>query len=776
MGASMQPKAPNPPGEYPAKSGMALSKMSENEAPAVPEGSQSGHQNPSIARSMSRYRRNRPGAHGIPSVPAIPRHATAPPPTSLPSQPKQQLAEDEQAREWHRQNTIDQLTGGTQPNRSISLPTAELEQETARAKDLSHKAPVHETTYPETHHQADSSGGESTRKSFFQKVKLAKTKKPVEQNEPRYIGVGGGGIVPGTDAPISAVNAGQRLVRVKYNDTTMDFAITPATQVQDVLLAASQLMSNDIDHEKFILLESFRQIGLQRPLRRYEHVREVMNSWESDSASHLIIIPPSSTEALARLDIQQVPSEQPSGITVELYHSQRPRKWDKRFVTLRTNGQVVVSKKENGKDATNICHLSDYDIYSPSPRALNKDIKPPKRICLAIKSQEKSAMFLNTEKFVHFFATNDRSIADKWHQAVQEWRSWYVVHKLGAGKVVDIEAVLAKQSSTQKKASRPRKPSHDEPAIDELSLDDEPPAIRNPFELHRPSSSKELFSLKRATREHVPPPTSRSKALRIDTDFGAPTTDSVPLVTGLSAKEVEAAAFAPAGLLGHTYTQRRHAMREREEREKREKEEPFSPHGLVGRSHLHHAAPHHQQARIQPGADAPSLLGRTNTVGQKFKPLVDLTPVFHEPPQHTRRGRGVTVEAGVPLIEGATGPALAPGAVAIPPATAWRRPSAEPWQTRSRANTARSMRSERYCSQTGRSAGSISAGASPTSPGMPFMPNSLLAGSARSPSGQGQTVPGRGHGVATGDRNATRPLLDLSPENPFAEGSLLGRL
>lgn len=759
---------------------MTSDEANEVRAPAMPRENQPNQQNPSIARSMSRYRRNRPATSGNTSVPAIPRHATAPPAALLPNHTKQQMTENVQARDQHRQNAMEQLTGGSKPDRSISLPPKELGREQARMMDQGFKEPAraqgYETAHFEKHHQADSTRVEVPRKSFLQKVKLAKTKEPAEEDErtPRYIGVGGGGIVPGTDAPMSAVNAGERHVRVRYNDTTMDLAITPATQVHDLLLEASQYLSRDIDHEKFIVLESFRQVGLERPLRRYEHVRDVMNSWAHDAASYLIIIPPSSAEALAQLDVHQVPSERPPETTVQLYYSQRPRKWEKRFVTLRSNGQVAVSKKENGKDVTNICHLSDFDIYSPSLRALNKDIKPPKRICLAIKSQEKSSMFLSTENFVHFFATNDRSIADKWHRAVQEWRSWYMVNKLGAGQPRESEAVFPTRSSTQKKVSRSRKPSYGESAMEESTMEYEPSLMQHAFEQSRPSSSKDLFSRKRAMREHAPPPTSSYKALTIDTGVDMPIAENGPLLAGMSAQEMESATFAPTGLLGRTYTQRRHAMREREEREKRAKQEPFSAQGLLNGNQLYAAALQHQQGSFNTmgnGADTASLMSRAQSISQKNKPLVDLTPVFHEPPQHTRKGRGVTVEAGLPLIEGATGPELASGLVAIPPATAWRRPSVEPSQTRSRANT---MRSVRHVTQPVHSPGSNSTGASPIASSIPFNPNSLLASSARMPCGQGQAF--TGHGVATGDRTATRPMLDMSPENPFAEGSLLRKL
>lgn len=268
-------------------------------------------------------------------------------------------------------------------------------------------------------------------------------------------------------------------------------------------------------------------------------------------------------------------------------------------------------------------------------------------------------------------------------------------------------------------------------------------------------------------REHLPSPTSGPRALTIDTKLVAPAANKGPLVQGISPEEIDAATFSPSGLLGHTYTYRRQAMRDREEREKRAKQDPFSAQGLLGGGTASSAAMQKRSGvdTLVHGTESTSLPRRGQTVGQRHKPLVDLTPVFREPPQHARKGPGVTVESG-PLIDAATGPPLAPGAVAIPPATAWRRPSVETaLPVRTRAST---MHSVRQPPPLGYSV-SNSAGSSPVAMGVPFTPNSLLA---NYPQGQETS----GHCVATGDRTARKPLLDMSAENPFAEGSLLRRL
>jgi hypothetical protein len=572
--------------------------------------------------------------------------------------------------------------------------------------------------------------------------------------------------------PVSAVNAGDRLVLVKFGDASAQLPVTPFTQVHDLLQSATKQISSNIDPDTFIVIESFEQIGLERPLRQYERIRDVMNSWALDTDGSLVIIPPSSMEVIAQLEAQSVPAEKPAQTTVYCYYSHKPRKWDKRYVTLRADGQVTISKRENSKDATNICHLSDFDIYSPSARSLAKEIKPPKKICLAIKSQQKSSMFLSTDNFVHFFSTNDRAIADKWHKVVQSWRSWYLVNKVGVANPVKPADETDRKGSLMQSATRvipqQRGASSDGPRLDRQKSEPEP--TRRSVEHAR----KEAVPRRKTTREHRPPPSSFPKALAIDTNTSQHHTR--PALDLSPSEDPSDTVFTSSGLLGRTYTQRQQAMREREEREKRANQDPFSAQGLVSGSPMFSPVMQpSSRTNTLTQADAAVHLGRTASLNQGQKPLVDLAPVFVEPPQHARKGRGVTVEPGRQLIDAATGPELAPGTVNVPPATAWRRPSTEvSSQSRYRSNT---MRSGRQVSAPVQHAGASSAGASPTSPNGPFVSNSLLAASSRKMSSyQGQGRATGGHGVVTGDRNATRPLLDLSGDNPFTEGSLLRQL
>lgn len=470
-------------------------------------------------------------------------------------------------------------------------------------------------------------------------------------------------LAPRFDAPISAVNAGQRIVRVKYEGTDIFLPITPSTTPVDVIRAAARQMSAPIDDRSTVLLESFKQIGLERPLRKYEHIRDVLNSWDNDAQNTLVIIPSPSGGKDDDLDVRHVSKGQPGETTVHLYHSQKPGSWDKRFITLRSDGQVVVAKRP-GAETSSICHLSDFDIYIPTPRYASKKIKPPKKVCFAVKSQQKSTMFMTTENFVHFFCTSDRSLGTAWYTAVQEWRSWYLVHVMGEGEECankgNVRIGTQNSAGNGTAAFNPRTGSSTERSIRPRAFATVPstPPTRS-----------------RTVKSTVPP---NPKKLTKDPLTNAPTThrSGPSLHQTPPSPPPQAEPFEPASLLGRTYTRKQKALQHPPTAAPLATPPPMpatvarndSPHSRTGAAHRTTSPP-------KPGpATTASSLDRHSSQLPKPKPLVDLTPVYQEPPQHSRKGRGV-IPLQIPsggLVEVATSPERA---VEVPSATTWRKPN-----------------------------------------------------------------------------------------------------
>ena len=454
---------------------------------------------------------------------------------------------------------------------------------------------------------------------------------------------------PAFDAPVSAVNAGERRVKVVCDQDLISFPVTPSTTPLDIIHSATDQSAESIDSTGTVLFESFKQLGLERPLRRYEHVRDVLNSWDNDMQNTLVIKPSHTFGEDYWPDLHSVAASPLVDTSVYVHYSQRPGRWDKRWVTLRSDGQMLVAKREGGETA-NICHMSDFDIYIPTARQSAKRIKPPRKICFAVKSQQKSSMFLSTANFVHFFSTSDKTLAATWYKAVLEWRSWYLVNVMGEGpqgsgnlsSKKDNQNVSHIRSSEFESQGRPSEPPS------------EGARTRRTSRLAR-NDTKHLASLTKSDSLDDVPFHSRGKSRPQSKKLTRSAADSsASRDHGPSFKQVvrseEPEPFAAAGLLGRTYTQRQKIQREREKVQRAGSD----------------------QSVATPNVNPVNQLNRTLSQHPKPKPLVDLTPQYQEPPQHVKKGRGVILEQIPPggLVEAANTPEAA---IAIPPSTTWRR-------------------------------------------------------------------------------------------------------
>ena len=531
----------------------------------------------------------------------------------------------------------------------------------------------------------------------------------------------------GFDAPKSAVNAGARTVTVKHVKTSVTLQVTPDSSPKDLLESAQKELGIRMMADQMTLVESFEQLGLERPLRWYERVRDMLNSWDTDQQNRLLLEPHSASANGADLDVRDAPKEQPGDTSVNIYHSQKPGTWDKRWVTLRSDGQVLAAKS-SGSEAKNICHMSDFDVYFPTARQA-KRLKPPKKHCFAIKSQQKAAMFLSTENFVHFFATKDREVANAWYKAVQGWRSWYLVHEMGLGaKPSDDAAATNTNHARQHSLSKG-------PLLSELGSFKPLMPLGGflsedaPLALAAEMAPKATDSPPRPFNDRGGPPVSYPRKLSKDPTANttssarhrAPSKSSIVQGPPPSAADES---FAATGLLGRTYSQRQKAL-----------QDPSASHDAV-----------------------PPMPG--------IRPLVDLTPAGREPPPHARKGHGVTPEqlpAGG-LVGAATTPEQAYN---IPVATTWQRAS----NGLQRTGTLRERPSGEHV--RGRPSVEVPRGRLSVEQQRPDGVAAFTGGGLLASAGASQDGRMRGRGVRSGDRAAVEPMIDVKERSKFASGSLL---
>ena len=654
----------------------------------------------------------------------------------------------------------------------------------------------------------DESDDEGGCLGLFKRKKEATTSaqtRPLSDHRPKYIIAGGGGVMPGSDAPVSAVNAGDRKVLVECGKSRMIFPVTPTTTCVDLIKSASTTMSERIDVKSAVILEHFGTVGIQRPLRRYEPVRNVMNSWDTDQQNSFILVDPGTGRSESELSMSGAPTKRPEEAYWLLTYSQKPGKWEKRFITLKSDGQITCQKDlDKPRDQFNVCHLSDYDIYTPTQEKMKKKIKPPKKICLAIKSQQKSSMFESTENFVHFFCSNDRRTTDEFYNAVQSWRSWYLVNIMGEAKKPQSPDTYAEKDggiSTSFTAHGHKKmdstASHYQLGSFKPLMDADQIG-RRPSQRQAPMATRVTSAEDRSNHlEGASAPTRRPSTRRQNGPVKPKLAEDEPLGNLVRHTTTEdrrpsdpsqADEFPPTSLLGRSVsTRQREAAAARNPQFQQLSVAENNLSRQVSSDGLRRQTSTRRNPRQVPSGDlGRSGSQRANQGPGGHKPLVDLTPQYPEPPQHNPKvpmGRGHVPEnigPGGLLIDAATSPEDALG---IPSSTDWRgRSHAPPAQdlTKQRSNSRsgadhhqRSLRptaSQRRPATARPTTARAAASDHAANAGSAFTGEGLLA---RSQEGWGGGSKGRG--VIDGSR-AKGPMVDFSGENSFAQGTLLNRI
>ncbi|KAL1635759.1 hypothetical protein SLS56_001454 [Neofusicoccum ribis] len=633
--------------------------------------------------------------------------------------------------------------------------------------------------------------------NFIPAPKPRQVSSDTNNNPDAFIKAGGGGVVPGIDAPISAVNAGDRRVMVECNGKKILLPITPTTTPQDLIRTASNVLTETIDAKASVLLEYFTKVGVQRPLRNYEHVRDVLNSWDDDMQNTLILVESPTGGDDAELKASSVPSEKPDGYSCLMQYSQKPGRWSKRYITLRNDGQIVLSKNESGKDATNVCHMSDFDIYSPSPETKSRKVKPPKKFCFAIKSQQKSTMFMSTSTFVHFFCSNDKNIAADFYSAVQGWRSWYLVNVMGEGQK---KAKATEQANLN--SSGARKASGNQASVPAMAVHRPSASIDSHYQL---GSFKPLLDMSQFESPSLAPD-SKSARSPADNDSGSasansggtsgrrpsmrsrehpqlmPPSHSVTSPTTLVQQipsEDEDGTFASSGLLGRAYSQRQKQLAEREKGLKNSG--PFTEgpsllssadamHTRGNRASLDGGRPQRMSSvRSTRGRESGEFKRTASTRRAMPKPLVDLTPQYKEPPQFSKKGKGYRPDQIGPggLVDAATSPDVP---IPIPPSQDWRarRDASAPRPVTSGVDRTKSLRGHgQKIHYIANNHANI-----PENGDDAFTGRGLLASATFGPTASAAPF---GHGVMDGSK-AKGPMIDLNEGSQFQPGSLLERV
>jgi len=255
-------------------------------------------------------------------------------------------------------------------------------------------------------------------------------------------------------------------------------AVSATTVVREVVegARAQGLLSSGSDAQGgFALWEICRALGVERPLREFEVVADVVKSW--DGEANILIIKRSFLWPVLASSLRAQPAPSKSGwVQVEL----RPGKWAKKWLELR-DASLTAAKGESGKDRTQLVPLASFDAFAVAPHTVQA-LKPPKPFVIALKSRLPRSHFEKEQEYCIFIGLRDEQEHDAWLKAITEARNPVMRERetavLGAaatspetkgtapllapgqvGAVPATASSLARASTTKKSITRPPPPT-----------------------------------------------------------------------------------------------------------------------------------------------------------------------------------------------------------------------------------------------------------------------------------------------------------------------------
>ncbi|CAO3697550.1 unnamed protein product [Rhizopus microsporus] len=161
-----------------------------------------------------------------------------------------------------------------------------------------------------------------------------------------------------------------------------------------------------IDHANdWTIFEIANSHRVERPIREWEIVLDIISAWEPDSNNALLVKRYSYHYTLTSETIfQKMISPMYGWLSIEY----KKGKWQKRFCFIKDN--AIHHAKDKGASSSILCHLASYDVYT-----LLQPLKiSPTPYVFAIRAQDRASIFEKEDDYIRFVATEDQEEMKKW--------------------------------------------------------------------------------------------------------------------------------------------------------------------------------------------------------------------------------------------------------------------------------------------------------------------------------------------------------------------------
>ncbi|KAI7903528.1 uncharacterized protein BX663DRAFT_560507 [Cokeromyces recurvatus] len=224
-----------------------------------------------------------------------------------------------------------------------------------------------------------------------------------------------------------------------YKAVQLTNLLTTAMIVQ--YLRKKGLIDNSDD---WALFEIDNSRGVERPLREWEIVLNVLTAWDADASNALLVKKYSYHHTLtSECVLQKKIAPMHGWLSIEY----KKGKWQKRYCFIKENA-IYHAKDNQGTSSSILCHLATYDVYT-----LFQPLKiSPTPYLFAIKAQEKSSMFEKESDYIRFLAVEDQTALRDWVLSIRCAKS-YIQYQHYPNRVINplapisLECILEDQST-----------------------------------------------------------------------------------------------------------------------------------------------------------------------------------------------------------------------------------------------------------------------------------------------------------------------------------------
>ena len=159
-------------------------------------------------------------------------------------------------------------------------------------------------------------------------------------------------------------------------------------------------------YDDWALFEIFNDLGLERPLKEWEIVMNLIQSWEKDTENAIMIRPYAYRSSLS---YEAIKREYPL-MCGWLYLEVKRGKFQKRYFTVKDNG-VYHAKDQKMVGMTLLCTLESHDVY----RLFAPRKKAPTKFCFALKSQQMMSYYEDIDKgYVYYLCAEHLDKMKDW--------------------------------------------------------------------------------------------------------------------------------------------------------------------------------------------------------------------------------------------------------------------------------------------------------------------------------------------------------------------------